>query len=340
VTIVSSERETTLPPLSGAEACERDHLSSDTANTEPLAVPPGRRKQQIVTAFLVVAPLAGVVAAALGVISPRVTLLDVILAVGFYAVSGHGLTAGFHRMLTHRSFKAARWVKISLAVAGSLGMEGSVISWVANHRRHHAYTDKEGDPHSPYEYGDGTWNQIRGAVNAHVGWLFQAQPTEEARWAPDLVKDKDLVAISRLFPLLGVVSLGLPMLIGWAITRTWAGALGGLIWGGLVRVFALHHATFSVNSVCHLWGSRPFTTRVDDRATNFAPLALLAMGENWHNLHHSCPTLARHGVDRHQLDSTARLIWILQRVGAVWDVNWPVAEMLDRRRRPAVASST
>jgi stearoyl-CoA desaturase (delta-9 desaturase) len=109
--------------------------------------------------------------------------------------------------------------------------------------------------------------------------------------------------------------------------------LGGLIWGGLVRVFVLHHATFSVNSACHLWGRRPFTTRVDDRATNFAPLALLAMGENWHNLHHSCPTLARHGVDRHQLDSTARLIWILQRVGAVWDVNWPVAEKLDRRRR-------
>jgi stearoyl-CoA desaturase (delta-9 desaturase) len=171
-------------------------------------------------------------------------------------------------------------------------------------------------------------------VHAHVGWLFQAQQTEEERWAPDLVKDSDLVAISRLFPVLGVVSLGLPMLIGWALTRTWQGALGGLIWGGLVRVFVLHHATFSVNSACHLWGRRPFTTRVDDRATNFAPLAVLAMGENWHNLHHSSPTLARHGVDRHQLDSTARLIWILQRVGAVWDVNWPVAEKLDRRRRP------
>jgi stearoyl-CoA desaturase (delta-9 desaturase) len=241
-------------------------------------------------------------------------------------------------MLTHRSFKAARWVKITLAVAGSLGMEGSVISWVANHRRHHAYTDKKGDPHSPYEYGDGTWNQIRGALHAHVGWLFQAQQTEEERWAPDLVKDRDLVAISRLFPVLGVVSLGLPMLIGWALTRTWEGALGGLIWGGLVRVFVLHHATFSVNSVCHLWGRRPFITRADDRATNFAPLALLSMGENWHNLHHSCPTLARHGVDRHQLDSTARLISVLQRTGAVWDVNWPVAERLNLRRRPAAPS--
>ena len=311
-----------------------------TRRVKPPALPSVQKKQQVVTAILIVAPLLGVVAAALGVVSPRLTLLDVILAVSLYAVSGHGLTAGFHRMLTHRSFKAARWVKITLAVAGSLGMEGSVISWVANHRRHHAYTDTKGDPHSPYEYGEGTGNQIRGALHADTGWLFQAQQTDEERWAPDLVRDRDLVAISRLFPLLGVVSLGLPMLIGWALTRTWQGALGGLIWGGLVRVFVLHHATFSVNSACHMWGRRPFTTRVEDRATNFAPMALLAMGENWHNLHHSCPTLARHGVDRHQLDSTARLIWILQRVGVAWDVNWPVAEKLDRRRRPVVGSPT
>jgi stearoyl-CoA desaturase (delta-9 desaturase) len=333
VTILSPEREAAFDsPLNGDD-CPTNRGTSYSLTAEAAATSPGQMKQQVVTAILVITPLLGVVAAALGMISPKLTLLDVILAVGFYLVSGHGVTAGFHRLLTHRSFKAARWAKITLAVAGSLGLEGSVISWVANHRRHHAYTDKVGDPHSPYEYGDGAWNQIRAALHAHVGWLFQSQRTEEQRWAPDLVKDRDLVAISRLFPLLGVVSLGLPMLIGWAVTRTWQGALGGLIWGGLVRVFVLHHATFSVNSVCHLWGRRPFTTRVDDRATNFAPLALLAMGENWHNLHHSFPTLARHGVDRHQFDSTARLIWILQRVGAASDVKWPVAAVLDSHRR-------
>jgi len=334
VTILSSERQSALyDPTQGQAQPATDQVPAIRPRAEP-PVTSGRKKQLVVTGVLVVAPLLGVLAAALGVISPRITLLDVILAVSFYAVSGHGVTAGFHRMLTHRSFKGARWVKITLAVAGSLGMEGSVISWVANHRRHHAYTDKKGDPHSPYEYGGGIWNQVRGAMHAHVGWLFQAQPTEEARWAPDLVNDKDLAAISRLFPLLGIASLGLPMLIGWAVTRTWVGALGGLIWGGLIRVFVLHHATFSVNSVCHLWGRRPFTTRAEDRSTNFAPLALLSMGENWHNLHHSFPTLARHGVDRHQLDSTARLIWLLQRFGAVWDVKWPTAEMLDSHRRP------
>jgi stearoyl-CoA desaturase (delta-9 desaturase) len=283
--------------------------------------------------------MLGLAIIAIGIWTPRVTILDAILAVSFFVVSGHGLTAGFHRMFTHRSFKATRWLKITLAIAGSLGIEGSVISWVANHRRHHAYTDKQGDPHSPYEYGAGMWNQMRGALHAHVGWLFQSQQTEEARWDPDLVKDRDLAVISRLFPLFGVASLGLPMLIGWAMTQTWAGALGGLIWGGLVRVFVLHHATFSVNSACHLWGRRPFTTRCDDRSTNFAPLALLAMGENWHNLHHSCPTLARHGVDRHQFDSTARLIRILQCSGAAWDVKWPVNEVLDGRRHHIVKST-
>jgi len=341
MTILSPEREAPIQnPLTANGPFKRDLAAEHLTAVPSIAVSAGRKKQQIITAVLVVAPLLGVLVAALGLVSPRITLLDVILAIGFYAVSGHGLTAGFHRMLTHRSFKAARWVKIALAVAGSLGMEGSVISWVANHRRHHAYTDKKGDPHSPYEYGDGTWNQVRGALHALVGWLFQAQPTEEARWAPDLVKDKDLALISRIFPLLGVVSLGLPMLIGWAVTRTWIGALGGLIWGGLIRVFVLHHSTFSVNSVCHLWGRRPFVTRKDDRSTNFAPLAVLAMGENWHNLHHSFPTLARHGVDRHQLDSTARLIRILQRFGAVWDVKWPVADILDPHRSALVAGPT
>jgi stearoyl-CoA desaturase (Delta-9 desaturase) len=332
VTLGIAERESVLQGFRSAYRPEKDPEAPIARATGPRTISAGGKTQHFVTAVLIVGPLLGVLAGAVGVISPRVTLLDVILAIAFYVVSGHGMTAGFHRMLTHRSFKAARWVKIALAVAGSLGMEGSVISWVANHRRHHAYTDTKGDPHSPYEYGTGAWNQIRGAAHAHLGWLFQSQETDEKRWAPDLVKDRDLVTISRLFPLIGVASLGMPMLIGWAITRTWPGALGGLIWGGLVRVFVLHHATFAINSACHVWGRRPFTPRGNDRSTNFAPLALLTMGENWHNLHHSCPTLARHGVDRHQLDSTARLIWVLQRAGVIWDVKWPVAEVLDRHR--------
>ena len=165
------------------------------------------------------------------------------------------------------------------------------------------------------------------------GWLFQGQQTDEPRWVPDMLADRDLVVVSNLFPLMCVASLALPALVGWAVTGTLAGAVGGLIWGGLVRIFLLQQTTFAVNSVCHLWGDRPFRTREDDRSTNFAPLAVLSMGDNWHNLHHSLPTLARHGVDPGQLDSTARLIWVLERAGLAWGVRWPDAALLDGRRR-------
>lgn len=285
-----------------------------------------------ITALLLFGPLAGVVIAAIALFGRGVSALDVCLAVVFYAITGHGVTAGFHRMLTHRSFKAKRGVKIALAIAGSMAFEGAVIGWVANHRRHHAYTDREGDPHSPYLYGNSPWARVRGAAHAHVGWLFQGQDTDEARWAPDLLADHDLVVINQLFPLFCVISLGAPTLIGWAVTGTASGAFGAFIWAGLVRLFVLQHSTFAVNSACHIWGRRPFRTRTNDRATNFAPLAILAMGENWHNLHHSIPRSARHGVDRGQLDSTARLIRGLELVGWISDVRWPTRAELDERR--------
>jgi stearoyl-CoA desaturase (delta-9 desaturase) len=289
--------------------------------------------QLAITSLIIFGPLLGVGIAAVALFGRGVTTLDLVLAFSFYIATGHGLSAGFHRLFSHRSFKAARWLKVSLAVAGSMAFEGSVVGWVANHRRHHAYTDQVGDPHSPHAYGTTPWARTRGLVHAHVGWLFECQATDEHRWAPDLVADADLAFVSRMFPVLCIASLALPALIGWALTDTLAGAIGGLVWGGLVRVFVLHHSTFAVNSACHIWGKRPFTTRDADRSTNFAPLALLAMGDNWHNLHHSCPALARHGVDRGQLDSTARLIWILERAGAVRDVKWPDPVKLDIRRR-------
>jgi stearoyl-CoA desaturase (delta-9 desaturase) len=287
---------------------------------------------QLVTGLIIFGPILGIVAAATGLFHRGVTVLDLVLLVIFYAVSGHGLTAGFHRMLTHRAFKPTRWVKITLSVCGSLGFEGSVNGWVANHRRHHAFTDRPGDPHSPYEYGSTGWDAVKGAMHAHLGWLLQGQVTDERRWAPDLLADRDLVVISNLFPLWCALSLALPTLIAWLWTGTLAGAIGGLIWGGLIRMFLLHHCTFAVNSACHLWGNRPFKTAVTDRATNFAPLFLMSMGENWHNLHHSAPTLARTGVDRGQIDSTGRLIWLLERVGAISEVRWPVASRLAQRR--------
>jgi stearoyl-CoA desaturase (delta-9 desaturase) len=263
-----------------------------------------------------------------------VTLVELLLGVCFYALAGHGATAGYHRMAAHRSFVATRGAKIGLCLAGSLAFEGGVISWVANHRRHHAFTDLEGDPHSPHIDTHATWTRTRGAIHAHIGWLFSGEDLDAERWAPDLLADRDLVVIDRLFPLMCVVSLGAPALLAWAITGTFAGAIGGFVWGGLVRVFLLHHATFGVNSACHIWGNRPFKTRLADRSTNFAPLALLSMGEGWHNLHHSNPTFARHGVLRGQPDSTARLIGLLERTGQVSAVRWPSEAGIEERRNP------
>jgi stearoyl-CoA desaturase (delta-9 desaturase) len=289
--------------------------------------------QLAVTLLILLGPVVGIIAAVISLFGRWPTILDIVLAVAFYAIAGHGVTAGYHRLFAHRSFRAKRAVKIAFCLAGSLAFEGAVIGWVANHRRHHAYTDRTGDPHSPHLGGAKPWSRLRGAFHSHIGWLLRGQPTDVTRWAPDLASDPDLVLIDRLFPLLCVISLGAPTLIGWAITGTAAGALSAFVWAGLVRVFLLQHATFAVNSACHIWGSRPFRTASSDRATNFAPLAVLSMGENWHNLHHSLPRSARHGVDHGQIDSTARLIRVLELCGAVSEVRWPSSESLNARRR-------
>jgi stearoyl-CoA desaturase (delta-9 desaturase) len=227
-------------------------------------------------------------------------------------------------------------MRVALVLAGALAFEGGILGWAANHRRHHAFTDVEGDPHSPHLSGSSLRGQLRGALHAHFGWLFRPPAEERQRWVPDLLADRDLVLLDRLFPLCCVASLALPALLGFVLTGTASGALGGFLWGGVVRIFVLQQATFAVNSACHLWGAQPFRTRHGDEARNFAPLALLALGENWHNLHHALPRLARHGVGRHEWDSTARLIWLLEKAQLASEVRWPdAAALLARRRAPS-----
>lgn len=288
---------------------------------------------QAITALIIFGPLVGTIVAAFSLFRQQASIADFAIAGVLYLLTGHGLTAGFHRMCTHRAFRARRLTKIALVLAGSLALEGGVLGWSANHRRHHAYTDVEGDPHSPHLSGGSIAGQLRGALHAHVGWLFHPQPEARERWIPDLLADRDLVVLDRLFPLFCVVSFLLPALAGFAVSGTAAGMLGGLLWGGLVRVFVLQQATFAINSACHLWGTRPFRTRHSDEARNFAALALVSFGENWHNLHHSLPRLARHGVGRHEWDSTARLIAILEKLSLVAEVRWPDAAVLASRRR-------
>jgi stearoyl-CoA desaturase (Delta-9 desaturase) len=286
--------------------------------------PPSRVGQiatRVVTALLVVGPLVALAIALPLLWGHAITLLDVVLAVVFFGVTGHGLSIGFHRLFSHSSFKANRPLKIVLAAAGSLGMEGSIIGWVANHRRHHMYSDHPGDPHSPHRYGPGVLAQIRGLGYAHVGWLFAADNTSAERYAPDLLADPDLVVVSRLFPVFALLSLGAPFALGWILGGTLAAAVTALLWAGLVRMMVLHHVTWSVNSVCHVFGRRPNETK--DQSTNFAPLAILSFGEAWHNFHHAHPASARHGAFPRQIDSSAEIIRLFERAGWATKVRWP-----------------
>jgi stearoyl-CoA desaturase (delta-9 desaturase) len=254
--------------------------------------------------------------------------LDVVLAVGFFYLSGLGVTIGYHRYFTHASFKAKRPLRIALAVAGSMAVQGPPIIWVADHRRHHAFSDRDGDPHSPWLYGTSPAAIAKGFWHAHMGWLFDRDLTNKQRFAPDLLADKDIVRVNNLFPVWTVVTLLGPAVLGGLISWSWWGALTAFFWAGLVRVAVLHHVTWSTNSICHMIGERPFAAR--DRSANFWPLAILSFGESWHNLHHADPTCARHGVKRGQIDTSARLIWMFEKFGWVRDVRWPTPQRLER----------
>jgi stearoyl-CoA desaturase (Delta-9 desaturase) len=258
---------------------------------------------------------------------------DILVAVLMYAISGHGITVGFHRYLTHGSFKAKRPLRIALAIAGSLAIEGPAIRWVADHRKHHKFSDKEGDPHSPWRYGETVPALMKGLWFAHMGWLFDVEQTSQRQYAPDLMRDPDMVKVSRAFPWLATASLLIPPALGALITMSWHGALTAFFWGSLVRIGLLHHVTWSINSICHAMGERPFDSR--DKSGNVWWLAILSMGESWHNLHHADPTCARTGVLKGQIDSGGRLIKWLEDFGWAYDVRWPRPERLAARRSAA-----
>jgi stearoyl-CoA desaturase (delta-9 desaturase) len=309
--------------------------------TPLLAQTPAQRAIQLtVTGLIVAGPFAGLGAAIWLLWGHGVGLADLALGVFFYLVTGFGVTVGFHRCLTHRSFIARPALRTVLAIAGSMSFQGDVIGWVATHRRHHAFTDRPGDPHSPYRYGTGPGGQLRGVLHAHVGWLFGNGATSQERYAPDLLVEPAMRRVSSAFPALCAVSLALPCAIGWALGGgTLRAGLLALLWGGLVRILLLQHVTWSVNSLCHLVGDRPFATRRHDRATNLWPMAVLSLGESWHNMHHSEPSCARHGVDPRQLDLSAALIGVLERLGWASAVRWPSPARLEQHRRRSLPAT-
>ncbi|MGH2840410.1 MAG: acyl-CoA desaturase [Solirubrobacteraceae bacterium] len=239
-----------------------------------------------------------------------------------YIITGLGITVGFHRHFTHRAFATSRPVRAVLAVLGTAAIEGPIISWVADHRKHHAFSDQEGDPHSPHHgYGGGLVGSLRGLGHAHVGWLFlHTQRGNKARYAPDLLADPIIRFIDRTTLLWIVAGLALPFGLGVALGGTIAAGLTGLLWGGAVRILLLHHATYSINSLCHFFGKRNFDS--GDHSRNLAWLAIPTFGEAWHNNHHAFPTSAAHGMRRceRMLDPSALVIGAMERLGLVWDV--------------------
>jgi len=290
--------------------------------------------QRRLSVILTVGPLVGVVAAAVWLWGHGISGLDLGLLVGFYVGTGLGITVGFHRLFTHRSFEVPNGIRAILAVAGIMAVEGRTIEWSATHRRHHAYADAYGDPHSPHLVErSGFAGVVRGLWHAHMGWLFRANGTETSRWAPDLERDAVLARIDSWAPWLTLASFLAPPVLAYSVTLSWKAAVTALIWGSLVRIFLLHHVTWSINSICHFFGARPFRTR--DESTNNWPLSLISFGESWHNNHHAFPTSARHGLLRGQLDPSWRFIRALEQLHLASRVRLPDRSAMLSKRRDA-----
>ncbi|WP_228973579.1 acyl-CoA desaturase [Streptomyces sp. DH12] len=261
--------------------------------------------------------------------------LDVALAVVMYAVSIAGISTGYHRLFTHQSFKAKRPLRIALALAGGMAVQGPVALWVAEHRRHHQYSDRPGDPHSPWAFGTGRRALLRGLWHAQIGWFARRRRADLAHYAPDVLADPDIGRLDRWYWLTVSVSFALPPLVGGVWTQSWAGAATAFFWGSLVRYAVVHHVTWSVNSVAHAFGPQHYRSR--DQSRDVRWVALLTFGEGWHNLHHADPTSARHGALRGQPDPTAALIRFFERRGWAHDVRWPDPDRLAGRALPGTA---
>jgi len=313
------------PPLSPPEP-EPDR--GDGPAPEEIQVPELEWLDRGITGLITVLPPMLVVLAGWQLWNHQLHWRDVAIFLVMYTATALGVTVGFHRLLTHRSFKTKPWVRGLFAVLGTMSIEGPVISWVADHRKHHAYSDKFGDPHSPHvDHGGGWRGAVRGLAHAHVGWLFDHQQRgARERYAPDLIADPVVSFVDRTFIFWSLLGLAIPFGLGLLIGGTLEAGLEALLWGGVVRIFLLHHVTYSINSLCHFFGYRSYES--DDHSHNLAWLAPLSLGEAWHNNHHAFPTSAFHGMARKEVDLSGIVISLMERVGLAWDVQRVAPERL------------
>jgi stearoyl-CoA desaturase (delta-9 desaturase) len=301
-----------------------DHTPHSEHDRPPLSL-------KLANLTAVVVPFAGVVVAIVllwNTNSFNWTYLAIL--VGMYLATAFGVTIGFHRLFTHRSFKTSKPVVFILAALGSMAVEGPVLRWVATHRRHHQYSDKEDDPHSPHAHGPGLWNMIHGLWHSHVGWLFEPEIEGLDQYVGDLRKDSLVSWMSKYFTVWVIIGLLIPAVLGGVLMQSWTGVLLGFIWGGPVRVFLVHHMTWSINSVCHIWGATPYNTH--DHSRNNTIMGVVALGEGWHNNHHAFPTSARHGLQWWQLDVSYMIIWTMSKVGLIEAVRIPTKDRINAKR--------
>lgn len=286
---------------------------------------------QVTNVLAILIPFAGLVAAISLAWGWGFSWYYLFLLLGTYLFSAIGITVGYHRLFTHKSFETYWPVKLVFALLGSMAVEGPLLKWVATHRRHHQHSDDHGDPHSPHHHGDSAFGTLRGLWHAHVGWIFRPDAPGLHRYVADLYPDRMLRAISVTFPLWVAVSMLIPAVVSGFVHMSWTGFFLGFIWGGLVRVFFVHHLTWSINSVCHLWGTRPF--RSHDESRNNAIFGVLGLGEGWHNNHHAFPTSARHGLRWWEFDASYLIIRGLELCGLAWRVKVPSASAVNAKLR-------
>lgn len=298
-----------------------------------------RKVYSWITTFIgVTVPLVGLVAGIVLTWGWGITWVDLGLLVGMYLASMLGVTIGFHRLFTHRSFQTYAPIQCLFGVLGSMSLQGPLLDWVGRHRLHHQHSDKDGDPHSPYPHDRGIWGWLKGFWHSHIGWAFSPMPDSLARYAGDWRRNRLIRIVSDLFPLWALLGLVIPSAIGFAFGGWW-GALTGFIWGGLVRILLGHHATWSVNSICHLWGSKPFAS--GDESRNNALVGVVALGEGWHNNHHAFPLSARHGLEWWQFDLSWIIIRTMSKCGLAWKVRLPSrGELIARAQTPLTSTGT
>jgi stearoyl-CoA desaturase (delta-9 desaturase) len=307
-------------------------VADPVAELPPVEKAPGRLSLGLWVANLlaVILPFLALGAAAVFFWGWGFHWVDLGLLLGMYVVTALGITVGFHRLFTHGAFATYPVVQFLLGVCGSMALQGPLLQWVALHRRHHQLSDRPGDPHSPNLYGGGVLGLLRGLWHAHLGWLFQADPPDLDRYVKDLRRSKLLRMVSALFFVWVALGLLIPAVLGGVIRLSWMGVWTGLIWGGLVRIFLVHHVTWSVNSVCHLWGMRPY--RSNDQSRNNFVFGVLALGEGFHNTHHAFPTSARHGLRWWQPDVSYWFIRALALMHLAWNIKLPSKEAQSRAR--------